>query len=134
MNAKPFLDTNIIVYAFTSNDPRSERAEALLAAGGVISVQVLNEFVNVARRKQRRGWDEIEDALAVVRTLLDPPQPLTIEIHEAAIAVARDHRVGFYDGLIVAAALRAGCAILYSEDLHSGQKIEGLTIRNPFAE
>jgi predicted nucleic acid-binding protein len=134
MNAKPFLDTNIIVYAFTSNDPRSERAEALLAAGGVISVQVLNEFVNVARRKQRRGWDEIEDALAVVRTLLDPPQPLTIEIHEAAMVVARDHRVGFYDGLIIAAALRAGCVILYSEDLHSGQKVGDLTIRNPFAE
>lgn len=134
MNAKSFLDTNVIIYAFASNDPRCARAEELLSAGGVVSVQVLNEFVNVARRKQRRGWDEIEDALGVLRTLLDPPLPLTIEVHDAAIAVARDQRLGFYDGLIVAAALRAGCSILYSEDLHSGQRIEGLTIRNPFAE
>jgi predicted nucleic acid-binding protein len=56
MSAKPFLDTNVIVYAFTSNDPRSGTAETLLAAGGVVGVQILNEFVNVAHRKQRRGW------------------------------------------------------------------------------
>jgi predicted nucleic acid-binding protein len=134
MNAKPFLDTNIVLYAFTPTDPRSESAKALLAAGGVISLQVLNEFVNVARRKLLRGWDEIGVALGVLRALLDPPLPLTIEIHEVAIAVARDHRLGFYDGLIIAAALRAGCSVLYSEDLHSGHRIEGLTIRNPFAE
>ena len=134
MNAKPFLDTNVVVYAFTSNDPRNEKAEALLSAGGVISVQVLNEFVNVSRRKHRRGWDEIQDALGVLKTLLDPPQPLTLEIHEAAIGIARDYGFGFYDSLIVAAALRAGCSILYSEDLHHGQSIGRLTIRNPFAE
>jgi predicted nucleic acid-binding protein len=134
MNAKAFLDTNIIVYAFTSNDPRSEKAEALLAAGGVISVQVLNEFVNVSRRKNRRGWGEIQDALNVLKTLLDPPQPLTIEVHEAAIGIARDYGFNFYDSLIVAAALRAGCSVLYSEDLHHGQTIERITIHNPFAE
>jgi predicted nucleic acid-binding protein len=134
MNAKAFLDTNIIVYAFSSNDPRSEKAETLLVAGGVISVQVLNEFVNVSRRKNRRDWSEIEDALSVLKTLLDPPQPLTVEVHEAAIGVARDYGFHFYDSLIVAAALRAGCSILYSEDLHHGQTIERLTIRNPFVE
>ena len=53
MSAKPFLDTNIVVYAFASNDPRSEKADAILKAGGAISVQVLNEFVNVLHRKQR---------------------------------------------------------------------------------
>jgi predicted nucleic acid-binding protein len=134
MNAKAFLDTNIIVYAFTANDPRSEKAEALLAAGGVISVQVLNEFVNVSRRKNRRDWGEIQDALSVLRTLLDPPQPLTIEVHEAAIGIARDYGFHFYDSLIVAAALRAGCSFLYSEDLHHRQTIERLTIHNPFAD
>jgi predicted nucleic acid-binding protein len=134
MNVKPFLDTNIIVYAFSSNDPRNEKAEALLAAGGVISVQVLNEFVNVSRRRHRRDWDEIQDTLGVLKTLLDRPQPLTIDVHEAAIGVARDYGFHFYDSLIVAAALRAGCSILYSEDLHHGQTIERLTILNPFAE
>ena len=70
MNARPFLDTNVIVYAFGSDDPRSARAEALLAAGGVISVQVLNEFVSVARRRQERGWDEIDAAVDVLKLSL----------------------------------------------------------------
>jgi predicted nucleic acid-binding protein len=134
MNAKPFLDTNVIVYAFSSNDPRSKRAEALLEGGGVVSVQVLNEFVNVSRRKQGRSWDEIHDALGVLKILLDPPQPLTVELHEAAVDIARDRGFSIYDSLIIAAALRAGCSILYSEDLHHGQSIEQLTIRNPFIE
>jgi predicted nucleic acid-binding protein len=132
MNAKAFLDTNIIIYAFSSNDQRRDKAEALLHAGGIISVQVLNEFVNVSRRKIHRDWDEIQDALTILRTLLDPPQPLTIDTHEAAIGIAREYGFGFYDALIVAAALRAGCPMLYSEDLHSGQVIERLTIHNPF--
>jgi predicted nucleic acid-binding protein len=134
MNAEPFLDTNVIVYAFSSNDPRNARAEALLESGGVISVQVLNEFVNVSRRKQERGWHEIHDALGVLKILLDPPQPLTLELHEAAVDIARDFGFSIYDGLIVAAALRAGCSILYSEDLQYGQGIGQLTIRNPFIE
>jgi predicted nucleic acid-binding protein len=133
MNAKPFLDTNILVYAFASNDPRSGRAEALLAAGGVISVQVLNEFVNVSRRKLRREWAEIEDALGVLRTILDPPIPLTIKLHEAAVWLARDHGFPFYDSLIITAAIGAGCGILYSEDMQHGQTVDGVTIRNPFA-
>jgi len=134
MSAKPFLDTNIVVYAFASNDPRSEKADALLKAGGAISVQVLNEFVNVLRRKQRRDWDEIDEALGVLKGLLDPPHPLTVEMHEAAIGIARRYGFSIYDSLIVAAALRAGCSTLYSEDLQHGQTIERLTIRNPFAE
>ena len=134
MNAKPFLDTNIVVYAFTLNDPRTSKAEALLAAGGVISVQVLNEFVNVSRRKQGRGWDEIDDALGVLKTLLDPPLPLTMEVHEAAVGLARNNGLSIYDSLIVATALRAGCSVLYSEDMHHGRTIERLTIRNPFIE
>lgn len=134
MRAKPFLDTNIIVYAFVSNDPRSERADALLKAGGVISVQVLNEFVNVLRRKQRRDWEEIDDALGVLKMLLDPPLPLTVDVHEAAIGVARRNGFSIYDSLIVASALLAGCSTLHSEDFQHGQVIERLTIRNPFAE
>ena len=134
MNGKPFLDTNIVVYAFSANDPRSEKAEALVAAGGVISVQVLNEFVNVSRRKFRRDWEEIQKALYALKTLLDPPLPLTIEIHDTAIEIARDYRYRFYDSLIIAAALRAECPFLYSEDLQHGQKIGALMISNPFVQ
>ena len=134
MNARPFLDSNIVIYAFTANDPRNGKAEALLEAGGVISVQVLNEFVNVSRRKQGRDWDEIGDSLGILKILLDPPRPLTVEVHESAVAIARDRGLSIYDSLIIAAALRAGCSILYSEDLQHGQTIEQLTIRNPFTE
>lgn len=134
MNDKAFLDTNIIVYAFSSNDSRNVKAEALLQAGGVISVQVLNEFVNVLRRKQQRDWNEIQAGLDVLKTLLGQPHPLTVDVHEAAIPIARDYAFSFYDSLIIAAALKAGCSILYSEDLQQGQRIEGVTIRNPFAE
>jgi predicted nucleic acid-binding protein len=134
MNAKPFLDTNILIYAFTSNDPRSEKAEALVAAGGIVSVQVLNEFVNVSHRKHHRDWSEIKEALTVLKTLVDRPRPLTMEIHERAIEIARNHHFHFYDSLVVAAALQAGCSILYSEDLHHGHTVAQLTIRNPFVE
>jgi len=132
MPVKPFLDTNIVVYAFTSDDPRSERADTLIKAGGVISIQVLSEFVSVLRRKQRRKWAEIDEALGVLKILLDPPQPLTVELHEAAISLARHRRFSIYDSLVVAAALRAGCTTLYSEDFQHGQVVERLTIQNPF--
>jgi predicted nucleic acid-binding protein len=134
MNAKPFLDTNVIVYAFSSNDPRSAKAEVLLGGGGIISVQVLNELVNVWRRKQGHGWDEVDHALGVLKILLDPPRSLTVELHQAAIEIARDRGFSIYDSQIIAAALQAGCSILYSEELRHGQAIGQLTIRNPFIE
>jgi predicted nucleic acid-binding protein len=132
MTAKAFLDTNVLIYAFAS-DLRSEKAEALLAAGGMISVQVLNEFANVSRRELGRAWVEIMRQIEILRTLLDPPVPLTVELHEAAMARAREHGFAFYDALIVAAASRSGCSVLYTEDMQDGQRIDGLTIRNPFS-
>ncbi|TMJ22041.1 MAG: PIN domain-containing protein [Alphaproteobacteria bacterium] len=95
---KPFLDTNVLVYAVLSDDPRRPTAGRLLAAGGTISVQVLNEFANVARGK----------------------------------LLARDHGLAFYDALIVAAALEAGCDTLFTEDMQHGRKFGSLTIINPF--
>jgi predicted nucleic acid-binding protein len=132
MNAKPFLDTNVLVYAFTTNDRRSRVALNLLGDGGVVSVQVLNEFVNVSRRKLRFQWAEVESALRALRTMLDPPFPLTVDLHEFAIALAREHRLSFYDALIVAAASKANCAILLTEDMQHGKRMGDLTIRNPF--
>lgn len=83
----PFLDTNVLVYAALQSDPRSDAARALLRDGGVISVQVLNEFANVARRKLRRPWPEVRQALAAVRALCPAPRPLTAATHEAALAL-----------------------------------------------
>lgn len=133
MSAEVFLDTNVLVYVFAAEDVRSERAERLLEQGGAVSVQVLNEFVNVMRRKLQRDWAEIAEAVHCLRVLLSEPLPLTIETHDTAFRLARDRGFAFYDSLIVAAALQAKSPILYTEDLQDGLTIEGLTIRNPFA-
>lgn len=126
-----FFDTNILVYAQTE-DRRSVRANTIIAAGGFISVQVLNEFTNVLRNKFRHDWAEVEDALRDLEDLLPPPLPVTFEIHRRALALARDHGFRIYDALIVAAALEARCDTLYSEDMQHGRQISGLTIVNPF--
>ena len=133
MPGKAFFDTNILIYAVARDDPRGPRAEELLAAGGVLSVQVLNEFASVARRKIRMPWQEVTEVLAAIRVLCAEPLPVTVDTHEAALKIAEKHNFGIYDALIAAAALEARCVTLYSEDLQDGQIIDGrLTIRNPF--
>lgn len=128
-----FFDTNILVYAQQA-DGKADRARALFAGGGKLSVQVLNEFTAVSRRKQRRDWHEIAEAISDVLTMVDPPLALTLDLHAAARALAEDHRLSFYDALIVASAIEAGCDILYSEDMQHGRIIGGLAIVNPFHE
>ena len=130
---KAFFDTNILVYAATS-DRRKRQAEVCLSHGGVASVQVLNEFVHVARRKLKTDWPQIEFALRQFRTSLEDILPITPETHDSAVALARDHGLAFYDALIVAAALEAGCDTLFSEHMHHGRNIGGLSIINPFLE
>jgi predicted nucleic acid-binding protein len=135
MPAKVFFDTNVLIYAVAENDPRSAQAEELLASGGVLSVQVLNEFASVARRKILMPLKDVMEALDAFRILCPSPLPITIEMHEAALRIAEKHGYNIYDAVVVAAALEAGCATLYSEDFHDGQTIDGqLTNRNPFAK
>ena len=128
-----FFDTNILVYAFL-DDPRRARAQEILAEGGSISAQTLNEFTNVSRRKHNRDWPEIERALQIIRDYVDAIAPLTEQTHDRALALARDHGLSFYDALILAAALEAGCDTLFTEGMQDGRVVEGLTIRNPFRE
>ena len=133
MSDKPFFDTNVLVYVVAQKDDRSDRAEALLASGGMISVQVLNELAHVSRRKLRMSWKEVDDVLAAIRVLCPSPRPLTSDTHDAGRRIAARYGYSMFDGLIVASALEARCDILYSEDLQDGQAIDGrLTIRNPF--
>lgn len=129
-----FLDTNILIYAFAAGDPRSGRAELLMAEGGVIGVQVLNEFTSVARRKLRWDWTQIDAALAVISELMGPARPLTAGIHGHAVKLARDSTLSFYDALIIAAAADAGCRLLLTADLQHGRKFGGVTVENPFLE
>lgn len=132
MPAERFIDTDILIYAFAANDARSAQAEAELAIGGVISVQVLNEFTNVARRQLAWDWAQIEASLDAIDEILGKAMPLTVGIHARAVEIARDHTLTFYDALIVAAALEARCHLLLSEDMQHGQQLGDLTIHNPF--
>jgi len=127
-----FFDTNVLVYAFLDTAKR-RRALEVLSLGGLISAQVLNEFTQVARNKRQRSWAEIEAAVIVIRMQFPDVAPLTAETHAAGLALARDHGQSFYDALIVATALEAGCDTLYSEDLQDGRRFPGLVIVNPFA-
>jgi predicted nucleic acid-binding protein len=133
MPARDFLDTNVLIYAVGKNDPRAARAEALLASGGMVSVQSLNEFVSVARRKLGMPWREVREFLDVIAILCPKPVPISLATHREALAIAEKYGYGIYDALIASAALEAGCKTLYSEDFQDGQVIDRrLTIRNPF--
>ena len=133
MSADVFLDTNILIYAISQDATRATRAAALLRQGGTISVQVLNEFTSVARRKLRRSWPETIDALGALRVLFPDPAPISLATHEAALKIAQRDGFAFYDSLIIATALEAGCSTLLSEDMQHGRIIDGrLTVRNPF--
>ncbi len=127
-----FVDTNVLIYAF-SDDPRAGRAEALLAKGCATGVQALNEFANVARRKLSMEWRDVREALDAIRVLLKPIAPLAIETHLDGIELAERYRLSVYDAMMIAAALRLGCATFWSEDMQDGLVVDGrLTIRNPF--
>ncbi|MGO9059746.1 MAG: PIN domain-containing protein [Candidatus Binataceae bacterium] len=128
---KVFFDTNVLLYLLSADETKANRAEDLIASGGVISVQVLNEFASVAMRKLDMKIREIREVLATVRTVCSV-RPIDMETHELGLDLAERHRFSVYDALIVGAALRAGCTVLYTEDLHDHQTIQRLTIRNPF--
>lgn len=132
MPAEVFFDTSVLVYVVTRDDPRSEAARSLLLDGGTVSVQTLNEFVSVTRRKLRMPWEEIEEALSFIRVLCGEPVPITIAIHDAAMEIAQRYGFHIYDSLMIAAARDAGCRTLYSEDMQDGQRIVSVRIRNPF--
>jgi predicted nucleic acid-binding protein len=133
MNAdEVFFDTNILLYLADKESGKAGPTEDLLADGGNISVQVLNEFASVARRKMGFSWAETRENLDIFRAIFEIV-PLTLETHERGIALAERYQLNVCDGTIIAAALLAGCKVLYSEDVHDGLVIEGLTIRNPYA-
>jgi predicted nucleic acid-binding protein len=133
MPARSFLDTDVLIYSIAEGDPRSVVSRELLADNGVISVQVMNEFVSVVRRKLQMRWPEVKQALIWFGILCPDPVPLTLDLHEEAVRIAEQYAYPIYDSLIIAAALRSKCGVLYSEDLQDRQVIKGrLTIKNPF--
>ncbi len=127
-----FFDTNVIVYIASADPVKAAKAEQAIASGGAISVQVLNELTNVARRKMQMPWTDIQAFLSTVRGLLTV-HPVTVEIHETGLALAERYGLSTFDAMIAAAALHAGCDTLWSEDMQHGMALEeGLQIVNPF--
>jgi predicted nucleic acid-binding protein len=139
MSARFFLDTNIFVYSFDrSSAAKSRRAaqlvrEAVAGRKGVVSYQVVQEFFNVALRRfaQPMTVAEAEQYLAAVfRPLMAVHSSLAL--YSEALRLSSKHRLAWYDSLVVAAALEADCAILYSEDFQDGQRFGELKVENPF--
>jgi predicted nucleic acid-binding protein len=127
-----FIDTNVLVYVASGDPIKAERAEALIRDGGVISVPVLNELTNVARRKMRMSWPEIRAFLSTFRALLTV-EAITIETHETGLALAERYNLSTDDAMIAAAALLADCDIVWSQDMQDGLRIgDGLRVINPF--
>jgi len=132
--ADVFFDTNVVLYLLSADAAKADRAEQLIAEGGTLSVQVLNEIANVARRKLALTWAEVRDVSDQLRAAC-PVEPLTVQTHERGLQIATRLGISVYDAMIIASALMAGCTTLYSEDLQHGQVVAGqLTIRNPFID
>ena len=129
---KAFIDSNVLLYLFSADDNKAERAEMVMQKGGLISVQVLNEIANVTLRRLGMSWEEIHEVLSLIR-MLCPAEPLTVETHSKGLFLAERYGLGVYDAMIVAAALIGGCDTLYSEDMQDGMLIDNqLRICNPF--
>lgn len=130
--AERFVDTNVLLYLLSADDAKADRAEEVLAASGILSVQVLNEFASVASRKLKMPIAEIREALATIRAVCRIV-PISEETHDRALQLAERYGLSVYDAMIVASALLAGCKTILSEDMQDGQTTDGcLEIRNPF--
>lgn len=127
-----FFDTNVLLYLISRDEKKADKVEELLAAGGTISVQVLNEIANVARRKIGLSWFDVRSFVETIEGLVKIV-PITKDVHDNGIAIAERYGLSPYDAFIAAAALLAGCDRLWSEDMHDGLLIEKrLRIVNPF--
>jgi predicted nucleic acid-binding protein len=132
MSADAFLDTNVLVYAYSQGDYRAATARQLLLDGGVVGVQALNEFASVARAKLGMTWAEVQEAVENIVILSPNPRPVSIETHLRALGLSERYGFSIWDGLVVAAAAEARCSKLLTEDLQHGQVVEGVRIENPF--
>jgi predicted nucleic acid-binding protein len=127
-----FFDSNVLIYIASGRSEKADRAENLFRGGGTISVQVLNEIANVARRKMRLSWEEVLGFLTLIRGLL-PVEPVTVATHQSGLVLAERYGLSIYDAMIAAAALLADCDRLWSEDMQHGMLIDQrLRVVNPF--
>jgi len=140
MNARTFVDTNVLVYAFDFGSPlKRERARSVLfrlASEGaiVLSAQVLQEFYVTTTRKLVPPLSP-EDAEAVVQRYAGLPLVTAdAELVLAAIRTCRRYQISLWDALILRSAIAAGCQVVLSEDLQDGLQVESVRVENPFAD
>ncbi len=126
-----FFDSNILLYALEYGSSKNARAKTLIDAGGTVSVQVLNEFIDVAKRKGALPLPDIIEALAALTDSM-AVVPLTEEVHKRGVEIALATNFRIYDACIIAAAELSGCDVLYTEDMNHGQRVGRVTLRNPF--
>ena len=137
MSADEFLDSNILVYSVDARAPeKMERAHELVGrsltnGSGCISFQVVQETLNVLTGKFGMSADSSRRLLDEILVPLWQVNPTAV-LYQTAMSLQGRYGFSFYDSLIVAAALEAGCTRLYSEDLQHGQQVQRLTIVNPF--
>jgi predicted nucleic acid-binding protein len=139
MSGRFFLDTNVFVYAFDSNSPeKAATAKALIREGltkeiGIISYQVIQEFLNVALRRFKKPMTTVE-AESFLGLVLRPMCSVqsSHSLYGRALAIRDRYRLSWWDSLIIASAIEGRCARLYTEDLQNGLVIEQLIIENPF--
>ena len=129
--AKPFIDSNVVLYLFSSDTVKADRAESLLQSGGLISVQVLNEVASVCLRKLKMSWEEIDTVLETLKSTCEV-LPVTLASHEKAVGLAKRFQISLYDANIAATAILCGADTLFSEDLQNGMSMESVTVVNPF--
>lgn len=134
-----FIDTNVLVYTFDDTAPKKRDAarkivaEGLRSGRGVISTQVMQEFLNVALRKFTPPMTTSDARRYLHKVLLPMCQHYpSAQFYDSATLLIDQHSLSFYDALIVAAALETECATLLSEDMQDGLLVRGLRITNPF--
>lgn len=133
MSDKPFFDTNIVVYLLSEDTRKANLSEQLVAGGGIISVQVLNEFASVGARKLGLTQQEVKDVLAAVRGTCEV-FPLTVELHDIGMGLIDRYGFSVYDSMVVAAAIASGATTLYGEDMQDGLVVDDcVKIVNPYA-
>ena len=129
---RQFFDSNVVLYLLSDNQTKANRCEEIVEQGGVISVQVLNECVNVMLKNLKMARPEVDEILAVIKSISDIV-PLSVEVHEGALELLDRYQLSWYDALIVSAAIESDCETLWSEDMHNGLVVnKTMTIRNPF--
>ncbi|MGR9105819.1 MAG: PIN domain-containing protein [Gammaproteobacteria bacterium] len=129
---KAFFDTDILLYLLSSDEAKADKAEQVIAGGGTISVQVLNEFASVAIRKPGLSWGEIREISTWLRAICTV-ESITVATHDRGLEFAERYGLSIYDAMIIASAYAGGCTVVYSEEMQHGQIFdERLTIHNPF--